>query len=871
MLRYRRTSPQLRHGRLWSLGALLMCILLGVGAGEAGTRAAGDFPGYEPPRESQAAPHQRWGSAKPGQADTVAPAANGAPGNTTVPQSLRARYPLRKEPAPPAAPGNKAEVAPPPDAAAPRGFDAATSREVPAERDVNRREYVNTDGTRTTEYSTEPVNYRRPDGSWAPIDPNLVATGDGWRTAAAPVESRLAARANAGELARIAFDGAHVLSYGLAGAAASPGEAHGATATYRGVLPDTDLELTAQGTGVKETLVLRTPAAPRTYVFPLALKGLHATNAGGRIVLTDTKGHERAVIPAGSMTDAADDPATSTGVTYRLVTERGRPALKVTLDETWLRDPARRYPVRMDPSVEQGTADGAMIVHGGSSRGGGSELLVGRQGGESAASYLKFDGLSDKLRLPHHLRRAAAGGQLRLRRPASRATVTVHPVTASWTAGTDHRYPGPAVGGALTSQSFAHGYIGLGAVAVGLPGRPASCSTSASGRPRPGAALGQRQQANNGLSLRASATDGCAWKKFAGTATANPPRLYVTHSAVQRRRTRSRTRCPNPAGPAEPGRQGQGHRHQPRRRGLDAGRLLPGLPGLQRATGASGHPAAGREPARHAWPAAARSPWTRPSSALPPGKYFLDFTMVQQRRAGLHRRTGAARPARAAGLRHPAGGAGAVPAERLPGADADAAAVGAGRRHRRAARRHAAVQVRDLRDATPTASRPTASTPATSQARRGRCRPASWRGARPTCGGRSSRTPPPRCLADYVDAADRGAAAGDHLAHRQRAVRRQDQRVRPAGRQLHHRARSTRRSPRSGRELRVVRTYNSLDPRRDLAFGAGWIDASTTCGSSRTTTAPATSWSPTRTVSRCGSAATPDGTYAAPLGPHRRR
>ncbi|MBR7679105.1 hypothetical protein KDA82_40475, partial [Streptomyces daliensis] len=38
------------------------------------------------------------------------------------------------------------------------------------------------------------------------------------------------------------------------------------------------------------------------------------------------------------------------------------------------------------------------------------------------------------------------------------------------------------------------------------------------------------QQTNYGLSLRASTTDASAWKKFAGTSTANAPKLYVTHS-----------------------------------------------------------------------------------------------------------------------------------------------------------------------------------------------------------------------------------------------------------------------------------------------------------------------------------------------------
>ncbi|WP_158819181.1 hypothetical protein [Streptomyces sp. NRRL S-623] len=123
--------------------------------------AATGFP-LLPERPAAAeGPDQRWGSA-----DGLGHFAGG-PANTRPPTSLRATYPIGapKAAARPSGPPNTAEVSAPP---APRvtGFDAATSTEVVAERDALSRTFANQDGTRTTEISTTPVNYRDEKGGW---------------------------------------------------------------------------------------------------------------------------------------------------------------------------------------------------------------------------------------------------------------------------------------------------------------------------------------------------------------------------------------------------------------------------------------------------------------------------------------------------------------------------------------------------------------------------------------------------------------------------------------------------------------------------------------------------------------------------------
>ncbi|HEX5497306.1 MAG TPA: hypothetical protein VFX70_22310, partial [Mycobacteriales bacterium] len=384
---------------------------------------------------AQPAPTQRSGTAA-GKTHLV-----GKSGNRTTPTTLRSRYPLR-DPAPaPTAPRNTARVGTPP-ARSVRGYDPHTSTELPDRRGAREDTYANADGTQTTVFSTAPVNYRRPDGIWAPIDPRLVPAGGsagGWRNGADSVGIHLADRASAPTLARLDLGGGRTVGFSLSGAAGVAGRASGGTVTYPGILPGVDLRLASRAGGVKETLVLRSPAAPHSFLFPLRLTGLSARVAHGRVLLVDSSGVTRATFPAGFMTDSNATPATSTGVHYRLVRlDRGQ-ALQVSVDPAWLADPARVFPVLVDPSVSSDGPDASLVVQGSTSRAGGSELLVGREGGSPAASYIRFGGLVSQL-----ANQTIYGAQLQVVDFDSAScrprTVSVYPVTQSWSSTSNFSY-----------------------------------------------------------------------------------------------------------------------------------------------------------------------------------------------------------------------------------------------------------------------------------------------------------------------------------------------------------------------------------------------------------------------------------------------
>jgi hypothetical protein len=446
---------------------LAVGVTVAVVAGVAGS----DVPRSEPrpdaaggDRQSTAAapaPGQRWASASSAAtAGGNKPAAGGK--NKTLPASLRGRYPAVKwKPQP-----NKASVTTAPKKTV-SGYDEKTSVPAATQPGPLEKVYDNADGTQTTEFAGSPVNYRRADGTWAPIDTRLVPDQKegGWRNAADSVDLKLASSATAPELAKVTFDERHSVAYSMAGVSGGVADAAGSTVTYRGVAPGVDLRLEARPGGLKETVVLASGKAPASFVFPLKLTGLTARLKGGQVELADETGAVRGVIPAGTSVDAAGKPGE---VGYELIQQGGGPALKVSVDEQWLRDPKRAFPVEVDPTVQVpvagGAADSGMYVSGGSSASGGSQLLVG----SNAASYVKFGGLASQLQ--YHTIFGAKLWLVNYDAESCRPRqVSVHPVTGSWSAGSGYSYPGPAVGGSLASKSFAHGYIAFGSSSSACP------------------------------------------------------------------------------------------------------------------------------------------------------------------------------------------------------------------------------------------------------------------------------------------------------------------------------------------------------------------------------------------------------------------
>ncbi len=221
------------------------------------------------------------------------------------------------------------------------------------------------DGSFELEAATAPVNYRNPAGAWAPIDTDLVDASDSTyavQNAAADYTVKIPQDAGNAPV-RFGVDGAWV-TMKLRGAHGAP-VVDGSTATFENVAGADRVSYRAVGDGLKEDIVLD---APPEGTDPVVFSYDLATSPGVTPRLTDAgliefvdasrPAGDQVVfaVPAGNMVDTTTpEPAYSDAVDYRLDPKAAGGAdgwtLTVTPDMGWLQDPARSYPVTIDPSV----------------------------------------------------------------------------------------------------------------------------------------------------------------------------------------------------------------------------------------------------------------------------------------------------------------------------------------------------------------------------------------------------------------------------------------------------------------------------------------------------------------------------------------
>lgn len=463
------------------------------------------------------------------------------------------RFPVRGEAA------NTVRVLPRPAAAAKTGYNPKTSREL-APRSATQDVYANADGTRTAFEFAQPVNYRGPGGAWVPDSTALVPLGSalpatgpgpavpaaGWTEKSEAQAESFAPYASAPDLVTVPLSAGHTVAFGIANAAPVPGTAQGSSVSYAGAMPDSTIRFTA-GTGmIKEQLVLDSPDAPATWVFPLDLTGLRAVpGPGGVVEFTDAAGQVVAYVPRGFMSDSdinphSGDGATSWGVTYSLITVGGRQAIRMTLDAAWLDSRARVFPVTVDPSVSSVNSDGTTYVQypDTSDNSGGTEIHVGTYdgGSDKAQSYIAFTSVASSLKNDTVL-----GAELGVFNTWSYSCeprpVYVYPVTSSWTVTGAKSWPGPSTGAAVGRASFASGWVPLGSTVSPCPSRWVDIKLDQGGTNLVNGWT-HGTVADNGLALGASNSDSYGWKKFASysTGTGNPflDVTYTTDGASYR-------------------------------------------------------------------------------------------------------------------------------------------------------------------------------------------------------------------------------------------------------------------------------------------------------------------------------------------------
>ncbi|MFE6978426.1 LamG-like jellyroll fold domain-containing protein [Streptomyces sp. NPDC057682] len=402
-----------------------------------------------------------------------------------------------------------------------KSFDAKTSKRNAKKSTATSDYFVNADGSTTVRHYAGRSNYKGADGGWKPIDTALTRDADGrLQQAANSLDVEFAPDAGDQQLASVDFGGGRSLAYALRGAKKVSATVDAENnATYAGVLPDTDLLLSPLTEGFKERLVLRSKDAPHSWLFPLDVRGLTPRLAeNGDVEFTDGDGEVTATIPHAFMEDSRIDPrsgdaAISRAVTYELTTTSdGKPALRLTADSDWLNDPARAYPVTVDPTITAGNSTYAQNTIGGD-HSTENQIKVGSydSGTNKANSFLQFSTLNSTLK-GQRVTAATLNVYAIWSATCTAEPFSVSPITKSWTPSGVTSYPGPAYGSAIGTATVAPG---------------ASCSNNAGGTND--LSIGVKMPVkldtawfdsvatgttSYGLALTAPTGDGLHWKKF---------------------------------------------------------------------------------------------------------------------------------------------------------------------------------------------------------------------------------------------------------------------------------------------------------------------------------------------------------------------
>ncbi|MEU2234318.1 LamG-like jellyroll fold domain-containing protein [Streptomyces vietnamensis] len=415
-------------------------------------------------------------------------------------------------------------------------FDPRTSRRDAKKSTATSDYFVNADGSTTVRHYTGRANFKASDGTWKPIDTSLTEDKDGrLQQTANSLDVEFAPTAADRQLASVDFGSGRSLAYALRGAAKSePTVAADGTLTYADVLPATDVRLVPLAEGFKEYVVLRSPSAANSWVFPLDVKGLTPRIAAdGDVEFTDADGKVTATIPHAYMEDSKVDPrsgdaAQSRDVSYELTEVDGKPALRMTADRAWLDDPERVYPVSIDPTVTSSNSTYVQNTIGGD-HSTETMIKVGSydSGTNKANSFLQFSSLGTTLK-GQKVTAATLNVYALWSSTCTPEDFSVHPVTQSWSPSTV-TYPGPTYGAAIGTATPSPGASctnDTGATTVGVK-MPVSLSTSWFTQVATGGA-------NYGLALTAPTGDMLHWKKFHSDNSATAgfrPALDLTYTA----------------------------------------------------------------------------------------------------------------------------------------------------------------------------------------------------------------------------------------------------------------------------------------------------------------------------------------------------
>ena len=424
--------------------------------------------------------------------------------------------------------------------------------EVESQRSATSTTWVNPDGTLTTDQYGGPIRFRDAQGVWQDVDLTLVERADG----------TVAPKGHPGGLV---LAGASKSASGAAGTtpetdAAVTNEVKGAgevtlawpgklgrpvlsgtTATYANVQPGVDLVVQAIRTGYEQSFVIRDAAALSalqatagvgagvSWSLPVKTKGLTARAlADGSVSFVDAKSVVRSVLKAPAAWDALVDPRSgehgSTAPVKLSVVQKskGRAVVTITPDQAWLADPARVFPITIDPTYSSAllTPNFDTFVQKAytTDQSGSTELRVGTYDGGTtiARSFLNFPlaSIHGKQVMSAYLSLAETWSYSCTARALNVYSSAVATTSARWTA---QPVIYPTVYGTLSTAKGFSSACPNGRVSIPITSFVQAMAGTVS--------------ATDGVGLKAaSETDNLGWKKFYSLESTQDPYVTFTYN-----------------------------------------------------------------------------------------------------------------------------------------------------------------------------------------------------------------------------------------------------------------------------------------------------------------------------------------------------
>lgn len=227
----------------------------------------------------------------------------------------------------------------------------------------NSVQYRRPSGGTVTHLSTDPTRARDDDGDWVEVNTSVSRRGDEWTVTDHPLAPIFRGGGDEAPAVTVSRAG-HDVSFSLVGA--EPGDIAAPfwwwddweQLTYRDVSGDADLEYRVEPGGVKESLVLDAAPERRTsWTWRVEAAGLTPVpGQADSVTFTDEDGAAILMIPTPVAVDSSGVDGESADAETALEVGLWRAAdgswrYSLRADRDWLRDPARKYPVRIDPTV----------------------------------------------------------------------------------------------------------------------------------------------------------------------------------------------------------------------------------------------------------------------------------------------------------------------------------------------------------------------------------------------------------------------------------------------------------------------------------------------------------------------------------------